>query len=130
MKKWTWAILAGVGFGLMVESYERLLRGDPQAPWAAGFLCIGEGNPARPLEVGTHFSTRLRFLPGSRLAESILENRSATKPENKANLEAQLRPKLIELPIPEMGQLVGWLARGGCRNRGRTRCSPARGASP
>jgi len=77
-----------------------------------GLLCIGEGKPVKPLYVGAHFLTRLRLLPASRLAKSILESRTATKPERKANLEAELRPRLIELPIAEMVRLVGWLREG------------------
>lgn len=112
MKIWIWAILAALGLGLMVESYQRLCRGDLQAPWALGLLCIGEGKPVKPLEVGTYFTTRLRLLPAGRMAGSILNNLGAIKPGSRADLEAQLRPKLIELPIPEMGQLVGWLRDG------------------
>ena len=44
----------------------RLPRGNPDgspAPWAGGFLCIGDGKPAKPLEAGSHFPTRLRLLP-------------------------------------------------------------------
>src|SRR5262245_17265340 len=112
MKIWIWAIRSALGLGLMIETYQRFMRGDPHAPWAQGLLCIGEGEPVEPLEVGTHFSTRLRLLPARPTTELILKNMGGEKPQSKAALEAQLRPKLIEIPIPELGQLVGWLRDG------------------
>ena len=64
MKTVTWAVLAVLGLGLMVLTYQKLMRGDPQAPWASGFLCVGEGNrPSRSIVERPLVSTRLRLLP-------------------------------------------------------------------
>ena len=75
MKTGTWAVLAVLGLGLMVLSYDKLVRGDPQAPWAFGFLCIGDGEAAKPLDVGTLVSTRLRLLPAASTGGSSAEGR-------------------------------------------------------
>ena len=58
MRSWVWVVPAALGLALILHSYDRLLKGDPEAPWASGFLCIGPGGTARPLDVGTRISTR------------------------------------------------------------------------
>ena len=112
MKTLTWAVLAVLGLGLMVLSYHDLVRGDPQAPWAFGFLCVGDGEPAKPLDVGTLVSTRLRLLPAAAQVEIMLKAVSAATAVNKSKVETRLRSKLIELPVDEMLPLTGWLREG------------------
>ena len=64
------------------------------------------------------------------MAELLLENAEAMKPGSKANLEAELRPRLIEVPASEMGLLVGWLREGRMPEPGKNevlagpQCSP------
>jgi hypothetical protein len=112
MKSAKWAVLAALGLGLMVMTFEKQMRGDPSAPWAFGLLCIGEGEPAKPIDPGTLVSTRLRLLPASPAADVLMNAASAAAQISKANLEATLRPKLIELSVEEMRPLAGWLGEG------------------
>jgi len=112
MKTWAWAVAAVLGLALMFLSYDRLLRADPEAPWAFGFLCIGQGEAARPLDVGTRISTRLRYLPEGAMAQAMLKGLGGAAPGTRAALEARLRPKLIELPVDAMSVLVGRLREG------------------
>ena len=83
MRTWAWLVPAALGLALMLQSYDRLLKGDPDAPWASGFLCIGEGGAARPWELGSRLSARLRYLPASELVQAMLKGLGATKPETK-----------------------------------------------
>ena len=112
MRTWAWLVLAVLGLALMMQSYDRLLKGDPEAPWASGFMCIGEGGAARPWELGSRLSARLRYLPESELVQAMLKRLGATKPETKAVLEARLRSKLIELPVDAMRLLADRLREG------------------
>ncbi len=112
MRSWVWAVPAILGLALMLHSYDRLLKGDPEAPWASGFLCIGQGGAARPLNVGTRISTRLRYLPVSDLVQAMLKGLGAAKPETKALLQARLRSRLIELPVDAMRPLADRLREG------------------
>ena len=54
--------VGGAWAGLMLLSFDRLLKADPETPWAHGFLFIGQGKAAKSLDVGTRSSTRLRYL--------------------------------------------------------------------
>ena len=112
MRTWAWLVPAALGLALMLQSYDRLLKGDPDAPWATGFLCIGEGGAARPWELGSRLSARLRYLPASELVQAMLKGLGATKPETKAVLDARLRSKLVELPADAMRLLADRLREG------------------
>ena len=112
VRSWLWAIPAVLGLAVMLHSYDRLLHGDPEAPWASGFLCIGKDGAARPLEVGTRISTRLRYLPASSVTQTLLKGLGGAKPQIKAVLEARLRPRLIELPAEAMRLLADRLREG------------------
>jgi hypothetical protein len=68
MRTWAWAVPAVLGLALMILSFDRLLKVDPEAPWAHGFSCIGQGEAAKPLDVGTPISTRLRYYPGKKVS--------------------------------------------------------------
>ncbi len=112
MRTWAWAVPAVLGLALIVLSYERLLRADPEAPWASGILCIGQGGAAIQLDVGTRVSTRLRYLPASASAQALLKALGGAEAGMRAVLEARLRPKLIEFPIGAMSLLAGTLREG------------------
>src|SRR5271157_5515628 len=111
----------------MTLSYDRLLKVEPEAPWAYGFLCIGQGEAAKPLDVGTRISTRLRYLPASAsdqamlkgLGGAMLKGLGEAAPETRAALEARFRPKLIELPVDAMSLLAGRLREGRLPERGK-----------
>jgi hypothetical protein len=119
MRAWAWAVLAGLGFGLMVFSFEHWLKQDPQAPWAYGFLCIGNEEPERQLDAGVSFTSRLRYLPASSTNEIVLQSIEKAVPDSGPSLQARLRPKLIELPVSDMGPLVGRLREGRMPEPGR-----------
>ncbi len=112
MRYWAWAVPVVLGLALMNLSYDRLLRADPEAPWAFGFLCIGQGGAARPIDLGTRISTRLRYLPASASTQAMLKGMGSAAPGTRAVLEARLRAKLIELPIDAMSLLAGRLSEG------------------
>src|SRR5271157_2025376 len=112
MRTWTWAVSAVLGLALMILSFDRLLKVDPEAPWAHGFLCIGQGEAAKPLDVGTRISTRLRYLPASASDQAMLNALGGAARETRAALEARLRSKLIEFPVNAMSLLAGRLREG------------------
>ncbi|MFO0890342.1 MAG: hypothetical protein U0790_14515 [Isosphaeraceae bacterium] len=112
MRTLIWAAAAMAGFGLMVGAYDRWLRPDPEAPWAAGVLVIGDDEPAEKSEAGTILATRLRYLPLSPAVEALVKGVAGSVADRGAALRARLRRKLIELPANEMGLLVGWLREG------------------
>src|SRR5208337_4317687 len=112
MRTWAWAVPTVVGLALMILSFDRLLKVDPETPWAHGFLCIGQGEAAKPLDVGTRISTRLRYLPASASAQALLKALGGAEAGMRAVLEARLHPKLIEFPIGAMSLLAGTLREG------------------
>ncbi len=112
MRTWAWAVPAVLGLAMMLLSYDRLLKVDPEAPWAHGFLCIGQGEAAKPLDVGTRNSTRLRYLPASASDQAMLKALGGAARETRAALEARLRSKLIEFPVNAMSLLAGRLREG------------------
>jgi hypothetical protein len=119
MRNWVWAVPAVLGLALMILSFDRLLKVDPEAPWAHGFLCIGQGEAAKPLDVGTRISTRLRYLPASASDQAMLKGLGAAPPETRVVLEARLRSKLIELPVDAMSLLAETLREGRLPDPGR-----------
>ena len=119
MRTWAWAVPAVLGLGLMILSFDRLLKVDPEAPWAYGFLCIGQGEAAKPLDVGTRISTRLRYPPASASDQAMLKGLGGAAPETRAALEARFRPKLIELPVDAMSLLAGRMREGRLPERGK-----------
>ena len=112
-------MLAAVGLGLMLMSYHQWVRGDPDAPGAFGFLFVGDGAARRKVDVGTTSSTRLRYLPVDSTVEAMLKGVQTAMANGARSIEAQVRPKLIELPVDEMGLLVGWLKEGRMPEPGR-----------
>ncbi len=112
MRTWAWAVPAVLGLAVMIVSFDRLLKVDPETPWAHGFLFIGREGAARPLDVGKRFSTRLRYLPASAADEAMLTGVGGAAPQIKRVLEARLRSKLIELPLDAISSLATTLREG------------------
>lgn len=112
MKALIWGLVAILGLGLMVLTYDKMMRCKPGAPWASGFIVIGAGEAARPVDSGTVVAVRLRLLPASAQGDALLKSVASSKPLARANLPLRIRSKLIELPIDEMRQLAGWLREG------------------
>jgi hypothetical protein len=119
MRTWAWAVLAAAGLGFMLLTYHEWVRTDPEAPGAFGLLFVGDGEPAGKLEVGTVVSTRLRYLPVDPTVEAMLKGAQTAMASGARSIEAQVRPKLIELPVDEMRLLVAWLREGRMPEPGR-----------
>jgi hypothetical protein len=96
----------------MVLTYDTMIRPDPQAPWASGFLCIGEGDAAKPLDPGMIVSTRLRLLAASEATEALTKAVVTVTQMNKSELDTTLRSKVIELAVTDMLPVAGWLREG------------------
>ena len=105
MKAWFWFFVAVLGFGMMSAAYLTRVKLDPKAHWAHGCIAIGPDPSDRPLIPGHAMRTqvRLRLLPAIERTEAILKAMETVAPARAFNLQAQLRPKLIELPFGDSG---------------------------
>jgi hypothetical protein len=119
MKALAWLVVAASGLGLMYYSYDRWMQIDPEAPWAYGFLCVGNEDATKKPQSTTILSTRLRFLPASATTEAILKSVELAGAGKTRDLAARLRPGLIELPATDMELLAGWLEEGRLPSPGR-----------
>jgi hypothetical protein len=119
MKALTWILIAASGLGLMFYSYERWMQIDPEAPWAYGFLCVGDGDVTKKSASMATLRTRLRLLPASALAEGMIKGVEQAGAGKARDLAALLRPGLIELPAGGVELLAGWLQEGRLPDPGR-----------
>lgn len=103
MRAWSWVLVAAVGWGVMLAAYTTRSQPGPKAPWAHGLVVIGPEVPAEIAQIGHATRVRLRFLPAIDRTEAILKAMSQVAKEKAANLESQLRPKLILLPSDATG---------------------------
>ena len=103
MKAWTWVIFAAVGWGVMFTAYNTRAQLDPRAPWAFGMIVIGPELPPEITTTERATPSRLRLVPAGERTESILKVMNQVAKEKAANLELQLRPKLILLPLAAAG---------------------------
>ena len=119
MKAWTWVIFAAVGWGVMFAAYATRAQPDGRAAWAYGLIVIGPELPADLVQTGRPTKSRLRLVPGGERTESILKVMNQVAKEKAANLELQLRPKLILLPLEEAGIDASSLQSGRMPEAGR-----------
>jgi hypothetical protein len=107
MRTWTWAVVAALGFGLMLVAYGERPRPDPRSPWAQGWIAVGSANanpdPARKPLPGRSIAARLRLLSGDERTEALLKILRHAAPEVAKSLHLQLQPKLIELSLADAG---------------------------
>src|SRR5271156_5014970 len=103
MKAWTWVIFAAVGWGVMFTAYNTRAQLDQRAPWANGVIVIGPQLPPEITPTERATPTRLRLVPAGGRTESILNVMNQVAKDKVANLELQLRPKLILLPLAAAG---------------------------
>ena len=103
MKAWSWVVVAAIGFGVMVLAYATRAQADPKAPWASGLIVIGPELPAELNQMGRATPVRLRLLPAIEQTEAILAVIARVAKEKADQLELQLRPKLIVLPLERAG---------------------------
>jgi hypothetical protein len=103
MRVWYWLSVGVLGFLLMSGAYFKRDRPDPHSPWAYGFIAIGPAPETAQLGPLNATAMRLRLLPASARTQAVLQFAASALPSSAANLEAQLRPKLIVLPLDALG---------------------------
>jgi hypothetical protein len=112
MRAWSWPSLAVLGFGLMLVGYSNRPQVDPAAPWAYGFIVIGPKEPGEQPPTNTIIPTRVRLLPGKKSTEVLLQYLGEATPAQESPLQAQLRPKLIRLPLEQANVSAATLQAG------------------
>jgi hypothetical protein len=103
MRAWLWVLIALAGFGVMVLAFTRQAQPDPDAPWAYGLVVI---SPEPSTEKGPFLRAipvRLRLLSSNDPVELILILMGQGAPEKSLGVKAQVRVKLIELPLAQAG---------------------------
>jgi hypothetical protein len=103
MKIWSRLVVAAVGFGVMLLAYSRRPEPDARSPWGQGLIAIGSGESASKDLPGRTIVTRLRLLPGNERTEALLAVLKKTASAELANLELQLKVRLIELSLDDAG---------------------------
>jgi hypothetical protein len=103
MRIWYWLFVGLLGFLLMLAAYIKREKPDPEAGWAYGFIAIGPAPDAGGPGLGQTTAMRLRLLPANARTEALLKTATGALAASAANLEAQLRPKLIVLPLQASG---------------------------
>src|SRR5271156_1301132 len=103
MKAWTWVIFAAVGWGVMFTAYNTRAQLDQRAPWANGVIVIGPQLPPEITPTERATPSRLRLVPAGELTQALLKVMNQLAKDKSANLEMQLRPKLILLPLGPAG---------------------------
>ena len=119
MKAWSWVIFAAVGWGVMLAAYNTRAQPDRGAAWAYGLFVIGPPLPPEIAQTERAIPVRLRLVPAVERTESILKVMSQLAKDKAANLESQLRPKLILLPLAEAGIDASSLQSGRLPEAGR-----------
>jgi len=119
MKAWTWTLFAALGWGVMLTAYNTRAQPDRRAPWAYGLIVIGPQLPPDITLTERATPSRLRLVPAGERTESILKVMNQVAKDKVANLESQLRPKLILLPLAEAGINASSLQSGHLPEAGR-----------
>jgi hypothetical protein len=103
MRIWFWLFVGSLGFLLMVAAYVKRDRPDPEAAWAYGFIAIGPAPDAAQVGPGRATAVQLRLLAAKDRTEGLLKGIKSALPEAASTFEAQIRPKLIVLPLLAAG---------------------------
>ena len=119
MRALSWVVVAAVGWRVMVAAYTSRAQPDPKAPWGHGLVVIGPELTAEVAHTGKVISVRVRLLPAIERTEAILKVMSQVATGKAANLESQLRPKLILLPSDATGIDASSLQSGRLPEAGR-----------
>jgi hypothetical protein len=119
MKVWSCAVVAVLGFGLMLLAYFTRPPLDSTAPWAYGLIVVGPEASAEQPPPTPVISTRLRVLPGNERTEVLLNSLGQATPTQMSRLQVQLRPKLIPLPLEAAGIRAEALQAGRLPTAGR-----------
>jgi hypothetical protein len=112
MKSWLWVVVAGLGFGMMWVAYFHRPRLDSHIPWARGLIAVGPTPDKGALAGRQAISAHAKFLETEGPTEAIIQALGQAAPTSKRKVESQIRPKLIELPLEQLGIDAGSLASG------------------
>jgi hypothetical protein len=143
MKPWIWLVVAAVGWAMMLAGYTSRARLDSSAPWSSGLIVIGPvatkeksgGKPAEETTTSPKVTTletpaqegafpgaipvRLRLLSANNVAELLLIFMGDEAPNRGVGTKAQVRVKLIELPLDKAGLDASALQSGRLPEAGR-----------
>jgi hypothetical protein len=103
---------------------------DPAAPWAHGLIIVGPEGSAEQSAPVPVIATRLQLLRGSERAELLLNALGQATPAQASRLNAQLRPKLIRLPLDAAGIGAETLQTGRLPTAGRDEILAGAQAAP
>jgi hypothetical protein len=98
-----WLIVAAAGWGIMLAAYTTRARPDPKAPWAHGMLVIGPELPADLAQIGPVIKVVVRLAEAADQTEAIIRGASLIGNSGATELEFQLRPKIILIPMESAG---------------------------
>jgi hypothetical protein len=96
----------------MLLTYSIWVRPGTTSAWSQGIIVVGPGEAEGRSLPGEVIPARLRLLPGNEDTEAILRLLGKAVPGEGLSLQAQLRPKLIELSLAEAGIGAGALTSG------------------
>jgi hypothetical protein len=103
MRAWTWVIFAAAGWGVMFTAFNTRAQLDSRSPWGYGLIVIGPQLPPEITPTERATPSRLRLVPAGGRTESILKVMNQVAKDKVADLEFQLRPKLILLALSAAG---------------------------
>jgi hypothetical protein len=112
MKAWSWAVVAALGFGVMLWAYLTRARLDSGAPWVHGVMIIGPDETAEKDLPVPSLRARVRLLEASGGAEFVIRAMAQAGRGRALDLETQLRPELLLLGPAEAGISAEWLQSG------------------
>jgi hypothetical protein len=119
MKAWGWMIIAILGIAMMVGAYASRDRLDPQAPWASGLLAIGPASDVEAKPPAGAIPVRVRLLSSSDVAEMVLFVSGDLAPDKALGAKGQVRAKLVQTPLANLGLGTEWLRSGRLPEAGR-----------
>jgi hypothetical protein len=145
MKTLIWLVVAAVGWAMMLAGYSSRTRLDDSAPWSSGLIVIGPvpvaakekdgGNPPpekttspkaaapeAPAEEAAFpgaIPVRVRLLSTDFIAELIMMVSGDEAPDKAVGTKAQVRVKLIEVPLEKVGLGASVLQSGRLPEAGR-----------
>jgi hypothetical protein len=98
-----WLVVAAAGWSVMLAAYTTRARSDPKAPWAHGMLVIGPELPADLAQIAPATKVHIRLAEASDQTEAIIRGVSMLGNGRATELEFQLRPKIILMPMEGAG---------------------------
>jgi hypothetical protein len=119
MRAWAWLAVAAAGWGVMLAAYATRAKPGPADTAAYGLIAIGPELPAEIAQTGRATRVNLRSLPAIERTEAILKAMSQVAKDKATDLEFELRPKLILMPLSDAGINASSLQSGRMPEAGR-----------